>query len=451
MKGDCNMKKITFSIFLLALIGMVLSTASCKEDEVEFTPKESLKLQNYDLLFDCNASQGSVTVDAVGNVTVQSEQPWCNATASGNKVNVSVTDNTSTEGRSSKLTIKADGKEIVVVAQQKGLVFSVNDGNAYEVIAAAQEHVIDIAYSGNKEISVEPSDVDWVTFAIKDAKLYANCQLNTADKIRETEARVKAGGVTSTVTIRQKNLYFIVNNGNDYIGNDNATTVNLPISTPEGIEYSVAESVVDWARFSIVNGDLRVELDANETGKPRQTETTITYAGGLTTKFKIQQADFDKDVLGTYTLQYGSGSKRMIELEKAADGQFQWRFLDGNIANLGATIPVHIDQATNTMNVMSNVNLEATYVKDGVTYKLTTRILYQNSAGSLYSKNSDKLGMIGTLTIAENGTCTWNFVINNDVASTYSLYGLRIGYGTGGYTGWVGSYTTFANPVLVKE
>ena len=124
---------------------------------------------------------------------------------------------------------------------------------------------------------------------------------------------------------------------------------------------------------------------------------------------------------------------------------------DGNIANLGVKVPVHIDQTTNIMTVLSNVDLDATYVKDGVTYKLTTRILYQNSAGSLYSKNSDKLAMLGNLTIDENGKCTWNFVINDEVTSTYSLYGLRIGYGTGGYTGWVGSYTTFSNPVLVKE
>lgn len=445
------MKKTSFYIFLLALVSVVFSTTSCKEDEVEYTPKETLKLQNYNLLFDCNASQGSVTVQASGAVSAVSEQSWCTATVSGNVVNVSVTDNNSVEGRSSKITIKADNKDVEVVAQQKGLVFSANKGSLYEVNAAANEHVIDITYTGNKDITVEPSEVDWASFSIKDGKLYADLQLNNNKDMRQTEAKIKAGDATTTLQIRQGGLFFIVNEGNDYISGDNAISANVTIDTPEGIGYTVEPSSVDWARFSIVNGGLHIDLDENETGKPRQTDAVITYLGGLTAKLNIQQADFDKDILGTYTLQYGSGSTRQVELEKASDGQFQWRFLDGNIANLGVKVPVHIDQTTNIMTVLSNVDLDATYVKDGVTYKLTTRILYQNSAGSLYSKNSDKLAMLGNLTIDENGKCTWNFVINDEVTSTYSLYGLRIGYGTGGYTGWVGSYTTFSNPVLVKE
>ena len=55
MKRNDVMKKTSFYICLLALVSVVFSTTSCKEDEVEYTPKETLKLQNYNLLFDCNA------------------------------------------------------------------------------------------------------------------------------------------------------------------------------------------------------------------------------------------------------------------------------------------------------------------------------------------------------------------------------------------------------------
>lgn len=446
------MKKTAFYIILLALTGMMTSLCSCSNDnDVDYTPKETLKLQNYDLLFDCYASQGSVSVQASGPVTAVAEQPWCTATVSGNTVNVSVTDNNSAEGRSCKITIKADGKDVVAIAQQKGLVFVANNGDIYEVNAAAEDHVIDIAYSGNKDMSVEPSDVDWAEFYMKDGKLHAKLKLNSDKNMRQTEAKIKAGDATSKITIRQGGLFFIVNDGKDFIVNDDAVSTNLSVETPQGITYTVAPSAADWAKFSIVDGKLHVDLAENTSGKPRQTEAIITYAGELTTKFSIQQADFDKDILGTYTLQYGSGSTRTVKMERGEEGQFLWRFLDGGIGDLGTTIPVYIDQSTNTMTVYSNVDLNATYEKNGITYKLTTRILYQNSAGSLYSKNSDKLAMIGTLDVDKDGKCTWSFVVNDQVTSTYKLYGLRIGYGTGGYTGWVGSYTTFANPVLVKE
>lgn len=438
--------------FLLTLLACVLAglSACSNDNEVEYTPKEKLILQNYDLLFTCNASEGSVTIANESSVTATSEQSWCTVTTSGNKVIVNVTANNSFEGRSCKITIHGNGKEAQVIAQQAGLIFSVNKGGAYVTNAAAKEHLLPIDYTGNSPLRVDPASVDWATFSVVDGVLHADLALNVGEEPRETEAVLWAGDVKLTVPIRQQGLSFIVNGGKSIVSNDDATGRNYTIETSEGIEYSVAPSSVDWARFSIVNGELHIDFDENNTGKMRQTEAVITYAGSLTYKINVQQFDFDKDVLGTYTLSWGSKTTK-LSFERNEEGKAQWRFIEGNYASMGVVIPVTLDEEDFSLMIPNLLDLTATYTKNDVVYKLTVFVMSQKGS-SVYRHNNNKLAAIGKLTIDDDGGCNWQFSLNDQLdSSTYKFYGIRLAYGNGGYGGYVGSYVTFNGMKLTRD
>ena len=63
-------------------------------------------------------------VDTTDPVTVtSSDQGWVTTAVSGNTISVSVTENTSLDGRSSTLTIKAGSKTAEISVIQSGLIF----------------------------------------------------------------------------------------------------------------------------------------------------------------------------------------------------------------------------------------------------------------------------------------------------------------------------------------
>ena len=211
----------------------------------------------------------------------------------------------------------------------------------------------------------------------------------------------------------------------------------------------MAPSTVDWARFSIVNGELHIDFDENDTGKMRQTEAIITYAGSLTYKINVQQFEFDKDVLGTYTLSWGSKTTK-LSFERNESGKTQWRFLEGNYASMGVIIPVTLDEEDFSLMIPNLLDLSATYTKNDVVYKLTVFVMSQKGS-SVYRHNNSKLAIVGQLKIDDDGGCNWQFSLNDVLDSAYQFYGLRLAYGNGGYGGYVGSYVTFNGMKLTRD
>ena len=444
------MKKIISFISILACVFLIYS---CGNDEIEnpYAKASTITIDKAEVEFQCIPSQGTIECKAPNGISkVESNSSWCTASVSGSTVTVNVDQNLDRESRATKLKIYSGNDFAEVTIQQMGLTFCVNNGNSLEVSAAPMTHDLKIAYTGNKQYTVDPSEVDWATFSIEDDVLHVALKVNPNKGSRSTVAKLSDGESTTEVKILHNGLSFIVNNDNSYVAGDDASTKELTIEATPGITYTVAPSTVDWATFSIKDGALVVKLAANDTGDARQTTATITYAGELTYTVLIQQFDFSKDIYGSYTLKWGSSSSTKVDLEDAGGGDILWRFTSGNYVTMGWVMPATIDTDAHTMLIKNIIDIEGSYVKEGTTYKITTFVMSQKGS-SIYRHNNSKLGMVGSVSVDNNGKVNWTFTDNGELSEGYSFYALRMGYGTGGYKGYVGNYVTFTSPKLVKD
>lgn len=444
------MKKV---IHLFSILTCMLVLTGCGSDETEnpYAKKPSITIDQANVLFECVASQGSIVCTAPNGITrVENTSSWCSTTVNGDRVSVSVSQNPSRESRSTKLKIYSGDDYAEVTVQQMGIILSVNNGNPYEINAAAGTYTIPINYSGSLPLSIESSSADWLTLSIVGNELRVGAKVNPSQKGRSAEATLTDGETTCQLEIQQDGITFIVNDNKNYVSNDAASSQNLKVSGTPGIQYEIMPSEVDWAKFSVASdGSINVTLEPNNTGSIRQTKATVVYAGELTYSFMVQQFEFEKDIFGTYTLAWGSKTTK-VAIENLGNNKGQWRFLSGDYAKMGIVIPVTFDATDYSMTMMNIIDVEGTYTKDGVDYKLTTFIMSQKGT-SIYRHNKPKLGMLGQLSVSESGTCSWQFTDNGDLDSGYELYGLRIGYGTGGYSGYVGNYVTFNGLSMTKD
>lgn len=438
----------------MILMAGVIAFTSCGDDTSVYGPENLvgkpaanvITIEKASLDFQCTAGQGTVTCISTNPLTaVETNAAWCTATLNGNTVNVSVTANPDLQTRVARLRIYADRDYKDVTVQQFGTVICINNGDNLTVNASPQSTDLDINYTGGGNLSIVSGDVDWANFTIVDGnKLHIDFEVNAEENARSTELTLSDGEATTAISIEQGGLYFIVNEGENILTDDNATTLTVPINTVDGIEYSVAASTVDWATFSIVNGALRVVLQANSSGAPRFTKAVITYAGTLQKEVSVGQYEF-QDALGDYKMIYTSSGSLVytpITLEKNGDN-YQIRFNSSSLSAMGAILPVTCDEEKYTITIGNCTAMEGTYTKSGTDYQLMAMVNYTNGS-SVYRNRSTDILLVGKFD-PENAEWNFEFDPNNIVNhSSYSYYAFRIAYTTGGYDGYKGAYTTFA-------
>lgn len=195
------MKKI-FSILFLAL--GLLVVASCSDDETAnpYAHESTIAVDSSRVLFGASAATGSVHVNSPQGVTkVESSQPWCTATVNGSKIDVTVTQNDSYEGRAALLTIySAAGDYVQVTVQQMGFVLQLSAGNSISVGDEAATHAYGMKH--NTEVTFS-TDEDWMSATVVGDSLKITFTENTTQNMRSGWLKYQSGSIQDSIFVRQ--------------------------------------------------------------------------------------------------------------------------------------------------------------------------------------------------------------------------------------------------------
>lgn len=288
------MKKILCFILLLAGVTMV---TSCGEDDATYTPIAPLEILSNNVLFETAGGTGTITVNTSDALTATTAATWLSVSVSGNTVTVTAPENTSLNGRSGLIELKAGGKTANITATQKGLAFGVTEGLEYKV--DDQANVLELNFSNSLAPTVKSLD-EWIQPTLDGTKLTLAIAENNVRKARSGQVVVACGDYADTIVVNQDALTFEVPE-NQLQSNDNKeASFELTILASKEISLSGDASWID-AEFSenAIGYALTITIPDNEEGGLRTGHLFIKCGDEVESIF-IAQFDITKEVASGY-------------------------------------------------------------------------------------------------------------------------------------------------------
>ena len=287
------------------------------------------------------------------------------------------------------------------------------------------------------------NNASWVTYTVNGSTVNVSVSQNDLFQGRTSRLSIYSGEDSTYVVIQQDGIDFVLSAGSEIITNDDAQNLSFFMRHNMPVEILQAE---DWFTVSVEGDSLYISTQPNNTGKYRHGYLKYQI-GPIIDSLMVTQKDFEKDVLGDYRIVYYSSSKWVYTtgtLERTDNGGFQLRFTGSTYAQRGIILPVELNENALTVTIPNLTEMSGTYTNNGVDYSLIGLTTYTNGS-SIYRSSNASYGLEGKFSENEDGTFTWDFDINDAFnRNTYSYYGFRIGYTTGGYSGYGGSYVLFA-------
>jgi hypothetical protein len=181
------MKKL---VYLFSMLLFLLATATGCSDWGEAPELNILELESANVSFDELGGTGEIVVKSTAGVTASSAATWCTATASGNKVTVTVPVYEELLGRSTMVTVVSGGKNVQVPVTQAGLEFKIGS-TIVELPSTASDTALQVTC--RLPVTVQSSSATWLAVSL------------TADKVLELHAVALPNGNfgprTATVTL----------------------------------------------------------------------------------------------------------------------------------------------------------------------------------------------------------------------------------------------------------
>lgn len=242
------------------LLAMLLLLAACKEnnDGGYEANSSDITVVRQDLTFDPQGRTGTLEFRANSAVSVSLTSDWCTAVVSGNVVSVTVTDNTSIEGRVAILTLNSGTSSLKMPVQQRGMMvtsFPVNDYHALNNGGVK-------SYTIRHDFPVElVTAADWIHPVMEGDKLNVTVDPNTTGQIRRGTIAMNCGGLTDMLNIVQYDLTTNVV-GSYYLkgtSNDAPYELGFELYEKKGVFY------IDWtSREKWTEAVFPVEFDAEK-------------------------------------------------------------------------------------------------------------------------------------------------------------------------------------------
>jgi hypothetical protein len=295
------------------------------------------------------------------------------------------------------------------------------------------------------------TDASWLSLAVQGNTVTVTANPNITLNGRSAVINLVSGDTQAQVTATQKGSVYGLYSDLDLKFDDAARSLSISIDHPSTVQL---KPLADWitATFDDATNEITVQITQNNSGWRRSGKLVVETAG-LRDTLKITQFDFLNDIQGTYLLVYQSNGQWVyttVDLSRTNDSNGgQLTFLSGSYAANGFTIPVEFNVATESFSIYNLAEMGGKYTKSGVEYGAMTMVMGLSADNKIYRFNNDKLAIECKL-IEEDGAILFDMVPNSELDSKYSLYGLRIGYTTGGYAGYVGAVATFPGCYLLK-
>lgn len=183
--------------------GFAAALTSCSGDDYQPDLAAPVIVLKSDLLFEPQGRTGSVEVQAVGEVTATVGSDWCTASVSGHVVSVTVSDNTSFEGRTALLTIRADGGQVQLPVQQRGIALGSLNISAYRVGDSGGHASFYIRHDLPVNLSC---DEPWVHARMDGDSLMLDFEPNADHRIRRAVLEYECAGYTGQLDVSQYDL-----------------------------------------------------------------------------------------------------------------------------------------------------------------------------------------------------------------------------------------------------
>ncbi len=295
------------------------------------------------------------------------------------------------------------------------------------------------------------TESNWLTLSVSGNTVTVNVNENTTLNGRSANIVLKAGDTETQLSATQKGGTYGLSGGTVFNVNNDAKTLNISLVHSSAVELN---SLADWitATFDTENDQVVLKLAANDTGW-RRSGLVAMKTGDIKDTISVTQFDFLNDMQGDYALVYYSSSAggyvyTTVNITTTSDSATGlMTFTGGSLANLGVVIPININTETMSFTINNFEDLDAKYTKDDVEYTLCTMVMMTNGSSIYRVKPASLPSLTASLVEEEDGTIIFDM---SAVYSTYDFYGLRIGYGTGGYEGYKAAYTTFPYCYLMK-
>jgi len=436
------MKKI-FSF--IALFAGVISFTSCSSDDATYQATPKLEVTSADVLFEAPGGNGTIVVNASGAVTATTTANWLTLSVQGNNVVVSANPNITLEGRSGLIKILSGDTEAEVTATQKGSVYGIP---SLEYKMGDYQASLNIDVVHNLAVTVE-SQADWLTavFNEETSQIELVAEDNDEADSRVGIVIVTMGDYSDEISVTQSGL--LLEPETEILSTKNeAETFTVAVSHSRSVTVSTED---DWitATWNASKSVLTCSLTANDTGWRRKGTVTLT-SGPVTKTVTISQFDFVNDIQGDYSfVYYSSGWKAMdvvLETTSETEGTLTWYGKYSTVSE-PFVIPITIDASTESFQIANWQELDQTYTKGDEEYKLSVMVMMTDGSSIYRVKPASLPYMTATLVEDERGVL---FDMSAEYGS-YSFYALRIGYGTGGYDGYAGSFTTYPYCYLMKQ
>ncbi len=270
----------------------------------------------------------------------------------------------------------------------------------------------------------------WCSATYSGNTIYVTVEQNAEKSSRVCRVRIYASEDDyKEVTVQQMGLIFQVEGlSGDISSDDNSNRFAYKYRANS---ETTIETVGDFFTAELTEDSLIVTLQENNTGKIRT--GYINYVvGGQPGTIKVQQYDYEKDVLGEYTLYYGTSGTSTADcvLQRDAEGAYSLKF-DGGVIPISVT-SMELDGA--------KIQLSNREVIGNWTYNTTTTenailLLWYLSGSSIYRSNTDFTLSATSALDEESGTLTWTFdeffssgntcyrfSVVNTTAKTYATY-----------------------------
>ena len=201
--------------------------------------------------------------------------------------------------------------------------------------------------------------------------------------------------------------------------------------TQKALLDKLHQNIESYRDVELTEDSLIVTLQENTTGKIRT--GYINYVvGGQPGTIKVQQYDYEKDVLGEYTLYYGTSGTSTADcvLQRDDEGAYSLKFE-------GGVIPISVTsmELNGAKIQLSNREVIGNWTYNTTTTENAILLLYYLSGNSIYRSNTAFTLSATSALDEESGVLTWTFdeffssgntcyrfSVVNTTAKTYATY-----------------------------
>jgi hypothetical protein len=204
------------SVYLFSISLFLLAVATGCSDRGEEPELNILELESANVSFGPYGGSGEIIVKSTaGGVTASSAATWCTATASGNKVTVTVPSYGELLGRATVVMLVSGGKKVQVPVMQSGLELKV-ESKAVEIPAIASDTTVQV--SCPVPVTAQ-SSADWLIINVTADNVLELHAIANDDSFAPRTATVTltGGDLAATITVTQKGATAFLA-FNDYLG-----------------------------------------------------------------------------------------------------------------------------------------------------------------------------------------------------------------------------------------